>query len=152
MNQHPLEGNLGFHAYQLARLYRQFFSRVTREIHPRLFPEHWIILNQLSTAPAVEQKALLSPHAEGMAGLTRTLAAMERRGWIKRKRDKKDRRRTNVNLTQKGRAIFDQIHEVARLTRPTIYAGVKPMEHNTAVRVMMLLAQNLIRAAEKLRT
>lgn len=145
--QNPLRGNLGYQVYQLARLYRTFFLSLTHSIHPRIFPEHWIVLNKLSvSASAVPQSDLLSPLAEGMAGLTRTLSALSARGWIKRKRDQEDRRRILVSLTPKGQQAHRRIVEVGVSIRPLLFTGIPPEEAEQVTVIMEKLERNLQQA------
>lgn len=142
----PLRGNLGYRIYTLARVYCNFFLNLTEAIHPRIFPEQWIVLNQLSLAPVPSQRDLLSPYAGGMAGLTRTLAIMERRGWIKRKRQAQDRRAISVRLTPKGRKVYNQILLVGGDSRRKMFAGISAEDHDKAHSVLDQLEENLLEA------
>ncbi len=147
----PLPSNLGHRAYSLARVYRSFFGHLTARIHPRIFPEQWIILNQLSVGRAHSQTSLLSPYSEGMAGLTRTLSLMERRGWIKRKRKPGDKRVMTINLTAKGRLVHKEIVQSSAKLRPVIFAGITSADQAGVLSVLNQLETNLIAAIEKLR-
>ncbi|MCE9599996.1 MAG: winged helix DNA-binding protein [Spirochaetia bacterium] len=147
-----MESNLGFQVYNLARIYKSYFLSVTHSVQPRFFPEQWIILNQLKAQPVIAQTELLSPFSEGgMAGLTRSLSTMQRRGWIRRAPDRKDRRKVNVALTARGKSIHQQIMEIGREVRPNLNAGISDEMKLLLVEGMNQLEANLMSEISRMR-
>lgn len=67
-----------------------------------------------------------------LAGASRTVDALLRRGWLERREDAHDRRVKRVGITREGRAIVDRI-ETARLVGLEQYAAALTPEQRTTL-------------------
>lgn len=76
-----------------------------------LTEQKWRILRTLDELGEVEQSAIAKEACLLLPSLTRILRGMEADGLISRQSDAKDKRRTLVTITDKGRAIVrDNLH------------------------------------------
>lgn len=86
----------------LGRSYRALVAGF--EAHTGHSMARWRIMILLDAAGAVPQTQLARELAIDPAALTRQLKGLERDGWVARHCDAQDARRTNVELTDAGRA------------------------------------------------
>ncbi len=77
--------------------------------HHGVTPGQWAALVVLWECDDIVQKDLAERMAIESATLTRTLDRMERDGFVKRHRDKEDRRRVRVQVTDKGLGLINTL-------------------------------------------
>lgn len=147
----PFPSNPGFQVHNLSRLYKNFFAILTDHIRPRIFVEHWALLNLLKNNPVLSQTDLLSPFSETMSALTRTLKVMEKRGWITRKKDRTDRRRINVSLTKKGDALYHQVLQLSLPARSQLFSVLSTEEKKIWFTLTAKLESKVIQEIETLK-
>ena len=70
--------------------------------------QKWRVLRVLDEAGPVEQTAIAEAACLLLPSLTRILAAMEKDGYLARRQDEHDRRKSIVELTGAGRALIAQ--------------------------------------------
>ncbi len=71
-----------------------------------LTEQKWRILRTLDEMGEVEQSAISKEACMLLPSLTRTLRAMEAEGLILRRQDEEDKRRTQVQISDKGRGLL----------------------------------------------
>ena len=88
-------------SFQLERLRRRTRDAVESQISAKhvSLREYWVLSCLMST-DATSQSAVLAYDASDMV---RLVDALEKKGWVKRERDSKDRRRQIVRATKRGR-------------------------------------------------
>lgn len=68
--------------------------------------QQWRVLRVVDEHCEIEQSAIAQQACLLLPSLTRILKTMEGQGLVRRKSDPKDRRRTLVSITRKGRALI----------------------------------------------
>jgi DNA-binding MarR family transcriptional regulator len=79
------------------------------------------------------------------AAVTRQLNAMEAESLATRRADRRDRRRTIVRLTSKGRRVFEEIHARAHQFERTLASATSQEDIATTVRVLEQIRTALIK-------
>jgi MarR family transcriptional regulator, organic hydroperoxide resistance regulator len=75
---------------------------------------------------------------------TRALRALERRGFVDRRRDDdEDRRLVTVALTQSGHAVLDEKRAWVRERQREIFEGLSPAERRTVTGTLKALAHSI---------
>jgi len=74
------------------------------------------------------------------------LNGMERAGLVTRVRNAHDRRKVNIFLTDKGRALRGTLEPYAKNLNQAALTGLSPGEAATAVSAIRRMAQNLVQA------
>jgi DNA-binding MarR family transcriptional regulator len=90
--------------------------------------------------PAGELAALLRLHPSTLTGI---LKRLERRGWLKRRPDPRDGRRTLLGLTERGRAIDAAPVGTLEEAVSSLFAAVPPEDVEAARRVFVELSRRL---------
>lgn len=112
------------------RFYRERFGLVLRE---------WRVLAVMSRASRVQgmmpgEIARLT--AVDKAGVSRALAALERRGLIERSASGRDARRSHVRLTARGRVLLRRLAPAALRRQARLAGALDPSERATFFRLL----------------
>jgi DNA-binding MarR family transcriptional regulator len=102
-----IEESLG---YLINRAARAFANRLAEQLRPfDVGIGQWAVLLHLWGNDGMTQAQLARRVAIEQPTMVRTIDRMERDGLVRRVRDARDRRRVNVFLTDKGRALRDPL-------------------------------------------
>ena len=135
---------------RLAHLVKDASRAFVRALQSRLAKHgvafgHWTFLRILWEADGLTQREL-SAEAGVMEPTTHiALNAMERLGYIRRRRVAENRRNVYVYLTSKGRALRAKLVPLAEEVNEVGVAGIKPSDVATVRRVLMAIIDNLAR-------
>jgi len=80
------------------------------------------------------------------ATITKMIQRMEKAGFVERRPDPQDQRVSRVYLTDAGRAIQAEVHQVFRTLEEETMAGFMLEEHVLLRRFLLQIRENLIRA------
>ena len=104
-----------------------------------LTPTQWAALFKLSEAGSASQKELGRLTAIDGATMQVLMQRLIQRGLVAQKRDVRDRRRTQLSLTQAGQAIVAAcVFRAERITRLTL-APLKPAQQRTLIKLLRLI-------------
>ncbi len=102
-----IEESLGYRVNYLAKLFSQL---LTVYLAPHgVYPGQWGVLLFLWVQDGQTQRELSRQVAIDEASMVRSIDRMERDGLVRRVRNDHDRRQINIFLTEKGRALRDQL-------------------------------------------
>lgn len=116
----------GFLAHDVARLFRREFDRRARALG--LTRAQWSVIAHLRRHEGIHQAALAELVEIAPITLARLLDRMAAAGWIERRPDPADRRARRLFLTERARAEFRPMREIAAEVRATALAGLAPEE------------------------
>jgi MarR family transcriptional regulator, organic hydroperoxide resistance regulator len=102
-----IEESLGYLVNYLAKLFSQHHSACLSEHGVHL--GQWGVLMFLWVQDGQTQRELSRQVAIDDASMVRAIDRMERDGLVRRKRNAQDRRQSNIYLTERGRALRDQL-------------------------------------------
>jgi MarR family transcriptional regulator, organic hydroperoxide resistance regulator len=102
-----IEESLGYLVNYLAKLFSQIHSACLSEYGVHL--GQWGVLMFLWVEDGLTQRQLSRQVAIDDASMVRAIDRMERDGLVRRKRNAQDRRQSNIYLTERGRALRDQL-------------------------------------------
>ena len=137
---------------RLAHLVKDASRAFVRALQTRLAEHgvpfgHWAFLRILWEADGITQREL-SAEAGVMEPTTHVaLNAMERRGYILRKRLAANRRNVYVHLTRQGRALKQKLVPLAEEVNAIGVEGLAPPDIATIRRVLIAIIDNLARDA-----
>ncbi|HMB47909.1 MAG TPA: MarR family transcriptional regulator [Afifellaceae bacterium] len=107
-----LEAFLPYRLMRIAELVSQDFSSIYRRKYGLNRPE-WRCLATLGQFGRTTAKAIGEHSAMHKTKVSRAVAELERRGWLKRKADPQDRRVEHLSLTDDGRTAFRSLVPLA---------------------------------------
>ncbi|MFN3198221.1 MAG: MarR family winged helix-turn-helix transcriptional regulator [Bradymonadia bacterium] len=138
-----IEDSVAYHIYRAARLLRRHFASLGTQAGIELTQEQWFVINRLRRQSGQAQSELGDDLFNDRPSLTRMLASMERRGWIERRKDPEDGRRTLVFLSEEGRAVHDQFSASIHDARGALLGDFSPEALATTYDTLVTLERKL---------
>jgi DNA-binding MarR family transcriptional regulator len=139
--------SLAYHIYRAARLLRWDFIKVAARRGVELSPEQWFVLNKLRRQEGVSQSELGETVFADRPNMTRMLAVLEEKAFIRRGPDPDDARRTRVWLTAAGRSLHDVFAAGVEPERERIFRNISLEDLATAMRVLSQLEENITQSS-----
>lgn len=137
-----------YRVHRLARLLRRHFAVLAGDDGPG--PEQWFLLNKLRRREGQSQVELCEAAFADRPNITRMLAVLERRGFVRREADPDDRRRMLVHLTSAGRDAHDAFARRAESARGRLFADLSPDDLEHAMRTIARLESTILTDLEQL--
>jgi DNA-binding MarR family transcriptional regulator len=126
--------------------HRAFVKALARELGPHaILTAQWSVLRVLWQSEGLTQVELADRMRMEKASLTAVLDGMARAGLIRRARNAKDRRKINITLTARGRALKDEILPYAGKINRRATRGMSADEIGQLRGLLARLIQNLER-------
>ena len=138
-----IQDSIAYRIYRCARLLRRHFMQADGGRF-EITQEQWFVLNKLAVQDGRSQTELTEDIFADRPNLTRILATMERRGWVRRAPDPEDARRILVFLTEVGRALERDFAGWVTGARADLFRGITPEEIEVAQRVLAKLESNIL--------
>jgi MarR family transcriptional regulator, organic hydroperoxide resistance regulator len=137
----PLQTSVG---YQVRQTHRSIQRLLQSRLEPYGVPRGmWYLLRVLWAEDGLTQREL-SHRVEIMEPTTlHTIATMERLGLITRVRNARDRRKVNIFLTPKGRALEDALLPVAAEVVSEVVRGFSDDDVETFLGFLRTIQRNL---------
>lgn len=129
----------------IARVGRQWRRAVDRRLQPfGLTEATWLPLIHLARAPVpLRQKELAASLVLDGSSVVRLLDSLEAAGLIERREESADRRAKTISVTERGRAIIDQVEAASLAVRNATLIGLSDDDIATATRVLDVVRRNL---------
>ena len=135
-----LEPGIGYKVRLLSQLMSRRFQ--TELLPYGLTPFHFFVLRCLWEQDGLSVSSIGEKLMELGGTMTGVIDRMEERELLVRKRDRADRRVWRVYLTDKGRALEDELPELVLKVRKELIRGVDKKEYETFNRVLDQLIAN----------
>lgn len=137
----PLEGSAG---YQIRMAHRALQRYLQSQIEPHgVTLGMWYFLRALWQEDGLTQRELSDRIGTMEPTTLHAIAGMERADLVRRKRNKQDKRKMNVFLTAKGRALRDNLLPIARDVVDKALTGLSEAERATFLATLVQVRRNL---------
>jgi DNA-binding MarR family transcriptional regulator len=124
--------------------YRAFARAISIELQPfEISSGQWSVLRVLWETEGLSQVELAENMRVEKASLTGMLEVMEKRGLISRTRNTEDRRKVNIHLTPRARALKDKLLPYRAKINRKATRGMTPEEVETLLRLLTQVIRNL---------
>lgn len=118
-----LESFLPYRLYHLADLVSREFSRIYKDRFGLTRPE-WRVLSGLGQHGTLTAKVLGEQSAMHKTKVSRAVAELERRRWLVREPDEKDRRVEHLTLTDAGMSAYSEMVPLAKAFERRLHAAM----------------------------
>ena len=135
------ENNIGFLLHDVTRLMKKLFDRKMSTLN--LTRSQWWVLNFLYFNEGINQSDFSILLDIEKAPLSRLLLRMEKKGWIERRNDKKDKRIKNLFLTKKIKPLIIDMRDMANSTRKSALSGLSDKEQTLFRQSLKKIKQTL---------
>jgi DNA-binding MarR family transcriptional regulator len=133
--------NIGFLLQDVARLMRREFNRRVTDLE--LTQAQWRALSIMWRKPGMRQCDLADTLEMQPISVGRLLDRLESAGWVERKADPKDRRATQLYLTDRSQPIMTKLRERGAATRAAALVNVSDKERDLVLDVLARMRANL---------
>jgi len=143
MFREDLSRNFGFLLNDVARLLRTAYDRRIKTLG--LTRAQWWVLTHLFRGNGVSQTELAETLEIEKPTLGRLLDRLEKKGWVRREHDARDRRVWRVHLTDEVEPALRTMRAIAAELRRDALAGTSPPERERFVDMLLAIKSNLQR-------
>ena len=135
------EENIGLLIHDVARLLRVLYDRQMSSIG--LTRSQWWLLTYLFFKDGINQSELAILMDMEKAPLSRLLDRMEKKGWVIRKNESKDRRTKNIYLSETIKPLISSMRDKAAEYRSESLSILTDKERNKLKDILQILKQDL---------
>ena len=135
------EENIGLLIHDVARLLRVLYDRQMASIG--LTRSQWWLLTYLFFKDGINQSELAILMDMEKAPLSRLLDRMEKKGWVIRKNENKDRRTKNIYLSETIKPLISSMRDKAAEYRSESLSILTDKERNKLKAILQILKQDL---------
>ena len=135
------EENIGLLIHDVARLLRVLYDRQMASIG--LTRSQWWLLTYLFFKDGINQSELAILMDMEKAPLSRLLDRMEKKGWVIRKNESKDRRTKNIYLSESIKPLISSMRDKAAEYRRESLSVLTDKERNKLKAILQILKQDL---------
>ena len=125
-----------------SRIKKCFFDRL-QENGINITPEQYLVMDILWDKQSLSQQNIADVIQKDKNSVTKIIDSLEKKNFVSRVVDKKDRRINRIELTKEGEALEKNTTEVAIKFMNDTIAGIDNQDLNTFVDVMRKLKGNL---------
>lgn len=127
---------LGFLTWKVSRIMTNDLATRFSEAGIEVTVEQWRALIPLYKLEGLTQGRLCEILSQEKTGVSRLVAALEKRGLVRRESAPEDRRVKHIYITDKGRELVDSTVDMALESRAAIVEGIDPDELEVCKRVL----------------
>ncbi|MEC0092174.1 MarR family winged helix-turn-helix transcriptional regulator [Paenibacillus macquariensis] len=109
----------------------------------QLAPEQYLVIALLLKKEGISQNDIANTLKKDKSSITRMLASLEQKGFIKRTGSAIDRRAVQVYLTDEGRALSDEVDRISSRTKELLNSGFTDEELTELKRLLMKVSGNV---------
>ena len=135
------EENIGLLIHDVARLLRVLYDRQMASIG--LTRSQWWLLTYLFFKDGINQSELRILMDMEKAPLSRLLDRMEKKGWVIRKNESKDRRTKNIYLSESIKPLISSMRDKAAEYRGESLSILTDKERNKLKDILQILKKDL---------
>ena len=135
------EENIGLLIHDVARLLRVLYDRQMASIG--LTRSQWWLLTYLFFKDGINQSELAILMDMEKAPLSRLLDRMEKKGWVIRKNENKDRRTKNIYLSESIKPLISSMRDKAAEYRSESLSILTDKERYKLIAILQILKQDL---------
>jgi DNA-binding MarR family transcriptional regulator len=110
-----------------------------------------LTLHHICRQDGIDQLALLNKVRLDKSSLTSQLKKLEEHGYIVRKPDPADRRAKRIFITDKTRALQDDLHDIFASWTEVLTTGLDKSERETLIRLLETLQDNASKTLKEMR-
>jgi DNA-binding MarR family transcriptional regulator len=124
------------------RSYRQFAQSELKKHGFTITIDQWLVMKCLMENPSIPQTEISERVFKDNASVTRIIELLVKAKYISRKANKKDRRRSDLSVTQLGVETLNAVNELVLQYRAKALNGVSQEEINRTMEIMTLVYEN----------
>ncbi|RHX92638.1 MarR family winged helix-turn-helix transcriptional regulator [Leptospira stimsonii] len=133
-----------YYFHRTDRLLRLHFTKLMSDYKEDITVEQWILLNQLSATGSASQTDLVDKTFKDRPNVTRLLDGLEKKDFVQREDDPDDRRKFQVVITKKGKALLERTLPLMIKERKFVYKGLSNSDLQVLKRISETIENNVL--------
>jgi len=106
------------------RSYRMYAQKKLKENGFKITIDQWLVIKSILENPGISQLELGEKAFKDNASVTRIIELLVKANYLKKEVNPNDRRTSNLTVTNEGKLIVENVHEVVLQNRKTALNGV----------------------------
>ena len=135
-------GHYGFIIEVTAKKIKQSLQKQFNEHGIDLTVDQWVVLDRLKKSDGISQNILADKVFKDAPTVTRIVDLLSKKGLVERRSDENDRRRFNLFLKDKGRAMIEELLPVVINTRQNGWEELYGSDYKELVRILKAINDN----------
>ena len=124
------------------RSYRVFAQKRLKENGFQITIDQWLIIKVLMENPGISQQKLSELVFKDSASVTRIIELLVKSKYLKRKVNENDRRKSNLEITQAGYQIIEDVQRIVLKNREEALNGISKNELQTLYGILTKVIEN----------
>lgn len=127
------------------KTYRQFFQNQLKKYGFDITLDQWLILNTIIEYPEASQNEIAEKVFKDKASVTRIIELLVQNGYLTREIHPSNRRKFQLNITQKGTDTINNLKELVKQFRQTALQDIAPEALEATQSTLEAIVQNCIK-------
>ncbi|WP_419768383.1 MarR family winged helix-turn-helix transcriptional regulator [Arcobacter sp.] len=136
-----MNNSLGFVLNRTALAMKTGFNKQIKEFD--ISPEQWSLIFRIVENNGLTQKELASSTYKDQANITRSLDRLEKKGFLTRLVNSKDRRIINIFSTSKAKELVEIIVPISKQYNQLLSAGLSQEEYESLIGLLNKVYTNI---------
>lgn len=132
----------GFLLERTFRITKLSFIKVFNKLQVDITPDQWVLLDTLNNMGELSQKEISGQSFKDAATISRIIDKLEKKSLVTRTSEQKDRRKTTIKLTQKGRHTVATCQQEIDALRKHSWQNLTEEDYDNFQRIMNQVFNN----------
>lgn len=124
------------------RTYRQYAQRQLKNAGYSITIDQWLVIKTIMENPSIRQHELGERIFKDNASVTRIIELLVKAKYLKRKNNAEDRRRVNLEVTEKGEKTISDVHRIVLKNRAVALKAVSKADLEATRKVLTQIINN----------
>lgn len=124
------------------RTYRQYAQRQLKNAGYSITIDQWLIIKTVLENPDIKQNEIGEMVFKDNASVTRIIELLVKAKYLKRTSNNEDRRRTDLEVTEKGIHTISEVQEIVLQNRATALKGISKSDLGIVKSALMRITKN----------
>jgi DNA-binding MarR family transcriptional regulator len=124
--------------------YRIFAQKRLRECGYKITIDQWLTIKSILENPGISQQEIGEKVFKDNASVTRIIELLVKSGYLERKINFQDRRKSNLEVTDEGKSIIEKVQSLVYQNRKTALEGISEEELEITNRTLKKIIKNSI--------
>jgi len=138
----PLSDVIFYSIDKAIKTYRQYAQKQLKNAGYSITIDQWLVIKTLLENPHIKQQDLGEKTFKDNASITRIIELLEKAEYLRRKNNVEDRRRSGLEVTEKGKKIIMEVQQIVLKNRSVALEGVNKSDLEIAKKVLLQITQN----------
>lgn len=138
----PLKDIIFYWVDKSIRTYRQYAQKQLKRAGYSITIDQWLVIKTLLENSNIKQKDLGAKIFKDNASVTRIIELLVKAKYLKRKSNAQDRRRSGLEVTEKGRKIIADVQQIVLKNRAVALDSISKKDLEITKKVLIKISEN----------